>query len=59
MAADSSHNALWQPSRPSLQRNLKAVNRARVLDIAPFRLKKETAPAMQVKFQLLHKAFFL
>ena len=47
MAANSSHNALWQLSRPSLQRNLKVANTARVLDIAPFRLKKETAPAMQ------------
>ena len=47
MAANSSHSALWQLSRPSLQRNLKVANTARVLDIAPFRLKKETAPARQ------------
>ena len=59
MATNSSHNALWQPSRPSLQRNLKVANRARLLDTAPFRLKKETALATQVKFQLLYKAVFL
>ena len=59
IAANSSHNALWQPSRPSLQRNLKVANRARLLDTAPFRLKKETALATQVKFQLLYKAVFL